>query len=88
MINHRRSLLVQGGARSPGNFCPSCSENGVQFIEQRCGFEVQNPRKSIHMYYKEPVEGNFEDITATILDDIDSDTDEETDDKPAAHNTN
>ena len=42
----------------------------------------------VGQYYKEPVEGNFEDITATILNDIDSDTGEETDDEPAADNTN
>ena len=79
--------LVQGGLEI--SIQVVYSENGVQFTsEQRCDFEVQNPRKSVHVYYKEPVEGNFEDITATILDDIDSDTDEETDDDPAADNTN
>lgn len=30
-----------------------------------------------YRYYKKPVDGKFEDITATILNDIDSDTDEE-----------
>ena len=45
----------------------------------------------VSQYYKvvkEPVEGNFEDITAPILDDIESDTHEETDDEPALDNTN
>ena len=45
----------------------------------------------VNQYYKEPVDGKFEEVTATILNDIDSDTDEETvatDDEPmAADNT-
>ena len=32
----------------------------------------------VHQYYKEPVDGKFEDVTASILNDIDLDTDEET----------
>ena len=46
----------------------------------------------IYQHYKEPVDEKFEDVTATILNDIDSDTNEEmtaTDDEPmAANNTN
>ena len=33
----------------------------------------------VNQYYKEPVDGKFEDVTATILNNIDSDTDEEVD---------
>ena len=33
----------------------------------------------VNQYYKEPVDGKFEDVTATILNDIDLDTDEEVD---------
>ena len=32
----------------------------------------------VNQYYKEPVDGKFEDVTAAILNDIDSDTNEET----------
>ena len=46
----------------------------------------------VNQYYKEPVDGKFEDVTATILDDIDLDRDKEmvaTDDEPmVADNTN
>ena len=46
----------------------------------------------VNQHYKEPVYGKFEGVTATILNDIDSDTDEEmlaTDDEAmAADNAN
>ena len=41
----------------------------------------------VNQYYKEPVDEKFEDVTATILNDTDSDTDEEmvaTNDEPTA----
>ena len=41
----------------------------------------------VNQYYKEPVDGKFEYVTATVLNDIDSDRDKETvaiDDEPMA----
>ena len=35
----------------------------------------------VEQYYKEPVDGKFEDITDTVLKDLESDADEETDDE-------
>ena len=79
--HHRRSPLVQGGLEIP--------------IQVRVKMEYSSLNKDtisryedlVNQYYKEPVEGKFEDITAAILDGIDSDTDEETDDEPAADST-
>ena len=45
----------------------------MQLAEQRRSLKIRSSRKS------EPVDGKFEDVTATILNDIDSDTDEEAD---------
>ena len=54
---------------------------------------AQDVKTLVSQYYKEPVDEKFEDVTATILNNIDSDTDEEmvlaTDGEPkAADNTN
>ena len=35
----------------------------------------------VEQYYKEPVDGKFEDVTDTVLKDLESDADEETDDE-------
>ena len=39
----------------------------------------------IEQYYREPVDGKFEDITVTVLDSMKSDADKETDDEADEH---
>ena len=82
MINHRRSSLVRGGL-----------EICIQ-IEVKIEYNSQNKDAILRyialvsQYYKKPVKENFEDISATILYNIDCDTDEEADDEPSIDNTN
>ena len=71
--HHRRSPLVQGGLEIP-----------IQVIvKMECNSQNKDALSRyealVNQYYKEPVDGKFEDVTATILNDIDSDTDEEAD---------
>ena len=82
----RRSPLVQGGLEIP-----------IQVIvKMECNLQKKDAltryEALVNQYYKEPVNGKFEGVTATILNDIDLDTDEETvakDDHPmAADNAN
>ena len=76
-----RSPLVQGGLEIPIQVivkmeCKSQNKDALT----RC-------EALVNQFYKEPVDGKFEDVTATIVNDIDFDTDEETvstDDEPLA----
>ena len=71
--HHRRSPLVQGGLEIP-----------IQVIV-KMEYSPQNKdalfkyESLVEQYYKEPVDGKFEDITKTVLKDLESDADEETD---------
>ena len=82
---YRRSPLVRGGLEIPIQVivkmeCNSQNEDALTRYEAL-----------VNQYYKEPVDGKFEDVTTTILNDIHSDTDEETvatnDEPVAAYNT-
>ena len=82
----RRSPLVRGGLEIP-----------IQVIvKMECNLQNKNAltryEALVNQYYKEPVDGKFEDVIATILNNIDLDTDEEkvaTDDEPMGpENTN
>ena len=81
-----RSPLVQGGL-----------EITIQvMVKMECNSQNKDAltryEALVNQYYKEPVVGKFQDVTATILNNIDSDTDEETvatDEEPmAADNSN
>ena len=81
-----RSPFVQGGLEIP-----------IQVIvRMECNSQNKDAQTRyealVNQYYKEPVVEKFEDVIATILNDIDSDTYEETiatDDEPmAADNPN
>ena len=71
--HHPRSPLVQGGLEIP-----------IQVIV-KIDFSSQNKdalfkyESLIEHYYNEPVDSKFEDVTDTVLQDLDSDADEETD---------
>lgn len=69
--HHRRSPLVQGGLEIPiqvtvtMKYTPE-NKNAMVKYEELIG-----------KYYMEPVDGKYEDITSKILEDLESDTDEE-----------
>ena len=73
--HHRRSPLVQGGLEIP--------------IQVTVKMEYSSRNKNalfkykslVEQYYKEPVHGKFDDVTDTVLKDLESDADEETDDE-------
>ena len=71
--HHCRSPLVQGGLEIP-----------VQVIV-KIDYSPQNKdaifkyESLVEQYYKEPVDSKFENITATVLDGLESDADKETD---------
>ena len=71
--HHRRSPLVQGGL-----------EISIELIV-RMEYSPQNKdamlkyESLVKQYYKEPVDGIFEDVTNTVLKDLEDDADEETD---------
>ena len=73
--HHRRSPLVQGGLEIP-----------IQVIV-KMDYSPQNKdalfkyEPLVEQYYKEPVDGKFEDVTDTVLKDLESDADEETEDE-------
>ena len=75
--HHRRSPLVQGGLEIP-----------IKVIV-KMDYSPQNKdallkyESLVEQYYKEPVDGKFEDITESILKDLESD--EETDDEAVDH---
>ena len=72
--HHRRSPLVQGGLEIP-----------VQ-VTVKMDYSPQNKdalfkyESLVEQYYKEPVDGKFEDVTDTVLKDLESDADAEADD--------
>ena len=71
--HHHRSPLVQGGLEIPIQVivkleCNSQNKDALSRYEAL-----------VNQYYKETVDRKFEDVTTTILNDIESDTDEEVD---------
>ena len=70
-VHHHRSPLVQGGLEIP-----------IQ-VTAKMTYSAENKdamvtyEELIHKLYKEPVDGIFEDVTREILQDLESDTDEE-----------
>ena len=69
--HHRRSPLVQGGLEIP------------VLITVKMDYSPQNQvaltryEELVKRSYQEPVDGEFEDITTTILEEIDNSSDEE-----------
>ena len=71
--HHRRSPLVQGGLEIPIELIVKM-EYSPQNKVALCKYE-----SLVEQYYKEPVDGKFEDVTDTVLKDLEYDADEETD---------
>ena len=74
-VHHRRWPLVQGDLEIP-----------IQVIV-KMDYSPQNKdallkyKSLVEQYYKEPVDGKFEDITDSVLKDLESDADKETGDE-------
>ena len=73
--HHCRLPLVQGGLEIPIQVIVKM-DNSPQNKDALFKYE-----SLVEQYYKEPVDGKFEDVTATVLKDLGSDADEETDDE-------
>ena len=71
--HHHRLPLVQGGLEIPIQVIVK-TECNSQNKDALSRYEAL-----VNQYYKEPIDGKFEDVTATILNDIDLGTDEEVD---------
>ena len=67
--HHRRSPLIQGGLEIPV----------LVIVQMECTTK-NNARYNdlVQKSYQEPVDGKFEDITDTILEDINNSSDEDT----------
>ena len=69
--HHRRSPLVQGGLEIP-----------IQVLV-KMDYSPQNKdailkyEAFVEQYYREPVDGTFQDVTATVLESLDSETEDE-----------
>jgi len=69
--HHQRSPLVQGGLEIPGEVTVEMevTEDNILAMKK---YEVL-----VQEHYQEPVDGKFEDATASILEALDSDSDED-----------
>lgn len=70
---HRRSPLIQGGLEIPVKVVVDMDAN------EKAMQALQLYETLVREYYKEPIDGEFEDITASVLEDLqesDCDTDE------------
>lgn len=70
-VHHRRSPLVQGGLEIPAEITVEMDLNEDNILA------MKKYESLVQEYYKEPVDGKFEDATDDILESIKSDNDEE-----------
>ena len=74
-INYRRSPLVQGGLEIPIEVCV------VMPLSDANKRALDTYRTLINENYEEPVNGNFPDVTATVLADLHTSSESETEDE-------
>ena len=72
-VNHRRSPLIQGGLEIPVKVSVVMEHNE----ENKLALGIYESLVKEH--YKEPIDGEFDDATASILEGIASSTESDTD---------
>ena len=72
--HHRRSPLIQGGLEVPIEVHVKMEQNS------RNKDAISKYEALVNQLYKEPVDGTFDDITPSILKDLERETDDQTDD--------
>ena len=72
-IHHRRSPIVQGGLEIPIQVTVK-----MEYSEKNKD-ALTKYESLVAWYYKEPVDGKYEDITRNVLDSLDSSEEEESD---------
>ena len=70
-VHHRRSPLIQGGLEIPAEITVEMDLNEDNVLA------MKKYESLVEEYYKEPVDGKFEDATDDILESLKSDNDED-----------
>lgn len=72
--HHRRSPLVQGGLEIPIEVTIT-----MEYSDKNQA-AISKYKELVGKHYKEPVDGKFEDITATVLQELEQDSSSDDDD--------